>query len=112
MSQRIWELHSRLNGGGIATTPEGDADVGGLVLSEKAYLHAVHDFRPKQLIELVEREGPTLAAERLVAHYADPACVNAAGGRSLVAVKGLSPPLIVRRSDERAPVPSGLTTVR
>jgi len=112
MNQRIWELHSRLNGGGIVTTPEGDADIAGLVLSEKGYLHAVHDFRPKQLIELVEEIGPVAAAERLVAHYAEPACVTAAGGRTLVAVRGLSPPLIVRRSDERAPVSSGLTTVR
>ena len=112
MNLRIWEIHSRLIGGGIRTTPEGDADIGGLVLSEKGYLHAVRDFRPAQLIELVERVGSTAAAEMLVAHYADPAAVAAAGGRGLVAVKGLSPPLIVRRSDERAPAATGLTTVR
>lgn len=112
MNLRIWEIHARLLGADIRTTPEGDADIGGLVLSEKGYLHAVRDFRPAQLVDLVEREGPAAAAEKLVAHYANPAAVAAAGGRGLVAVKGLSPPLIVRRSNERAPVAIGLTTVR
>jgi hypothetical protein len=100
MSERIWELHSRLLGGGIRTTPEGDADIDGLILSEKAYLLAMRDFRSRQLVDLVQRDGPTAAANQLIAHYGSPAVLQATGGRGLVATRGMAPVPIVRRSDE------------
>ena len=62
MASRIWEVHSQSLGGSIRTTFQGDADIDGLVLSEKAYLLAVRDFRPRQLVEMVRSEGPEGAA--------------------------------------------------
>jgi hypothetical protein len=100
MASRIWEVHSQLLGGAIRTTTEGHADIGGLVLSEKAYLLAVRDYRPRQLVELVRLEGPDGAARRLVEHYHGPASLQAMGGRCLVVCKGLDPVPVVRRSDE------------
>jgi len=104
MTARIWELHAARLGGAIRSTPDGGADVAGLILSEKAYLLAMRDFRPHQLVELVRSEGPHGAAERLIAHYSSPASPGAAGGRSLVAARGLAPTPVVKRSDE---VPAG-----
>jgi hypothetical protein len=100
MASRIWEVHSQLLGGAIRTTPTGDADIAGLVLSEKAYLLAVRDFRPRQLVEMVRREGPDGAAERLVSHYQGLDALQAMGGRCLVVCKGLDPVPVLRRSDE------------
>jgi hypothetical protein len=102
MKRRIWELHSQQLDGAIQTTPEGDADVGGLVFSEKAYLLVVRELRPPQLVELVRRDGPQLAAQRLVAHFATPEAVAASGGRALVSGRGMSPGPYIRRSDEVA----------
>jgi hypothetical protein len=101
VTQKIWELHASLTGGGITTTPEGDAEVaGGLILSEKAYLLAVRDFRPQKLISMVEENGAASVAGLLVTHYGKPEAVAASGGRSLVLARGNAPVPIVRRSDE------------
>lgn len=100
MTSRIWELHAQRLGGAIHTTPEGEADIAGLVLSEKAYLIAVRDFRPAQLVEMVQRDGPTAAAAVLVAHYSTPEAVQASAGRTLVVTRGSMSPAVVRRSDE------------
>jgi hypothetical protein len=107
-AQRIWELHASMLGGRIRTTPEGDAEIdGGLFLSEKAYLLAVRDFRPRQLLEMVQRDGPRLTADHLIAHYSRPESLDATGGRSLVSTWGSAPAPIVRRSDEvGAPAPA------
>ena len=107
MASRIWEVHSQALGGAIRTTPTGNADIDGLVLSEKAYLLAVRDFRPRQIVEMVRAEGPDGAAERLVTHYNAPDAMQAMGGRCLVVCRGLDPASMVRRSDEvpaKAPV--------
>jgi hypothetical protein len=100
MASRIWEIHASALGGAIRTTPDGDADVAGLVLSEKAYLLAVRDFRPRQLVELVRDSGPDRAAETLVKHYQAAESLQALGGRCLVLCKGLDPASVLRRSDE------------
>jgi hypothetical protein len=100
MASRIWEVHSQSLGGSIRTTSQGDADIDGLVLSEKAYLLAVRDFRPRQLVEMVRAEGPEGAADRLVKHYNAPDALQAMGGRCLVVCRGLDPVPVVRRSDE------------
>lgn len=100
MTKRIWELHSHQLGGAIRTTVMGDADVAGLVLSERAYLLAVRDFRPRQLVDLVREAGPVAAAMQLVAHYGTEEALNASGGRSLVVCRGSDYTPVVRRSDE------------
>ena len=100
MASKIWEVHSQLLGGAIRTNPDGHADINGLVLSEKAYLLAVRDFRPRQIIEMVRCDGPEGAAQRLVSHYQEPDALNAMGGRCLVVCKGLDPVPVVKRSDE------------
>lgn len=99
---KLWELHSMRLGGDIRTTPEGSADICGLVLSEKAYLIVVRDFRPDQLIDLVERHGPLGAAEQLVTHYARPESLALSGGRGLIAIRDRSGGPGVYRSDELA----------
>ncbi len=105
----IWELHGRQLGGAIRTTPEGEADVGGLVLSEKAYLLVVREMRPAALVDLVRREGPQAAASRLLAHFETPEALAASAGRKLVPARGMSPGPYIRRSDEVfEPAPSGL----
>ncbi|MCC7363022.1 MAG: hypothetical protein IT303_01520 [Dehalococcoidia bacterium] len=100
MTARIWELHAQRLDGAIRTTPDGEADVAGLVLSEKAYLLAVRDFRPHELVRQVRTNGPEAVAQRLVAHYASAEALAASGGRSLVTVRGLSPGPSIRRNDE------------
>lgn len=98
MTQRIWELHASLLNGAIRSTPEGDAEIDGLILSEKAYLLAMRDFRPHQIVELVKREGAPKAAETLIAHYGR--TIDSPQGRHLIATRGQAPTPIVRRSDE------------
>ena len=99
MSARIWELHARLLGpDSIRTTPEGYAEIEGLVLSEKAYLLAVRDFRPGRLVDMVRDDGPAEVTEKLVSHYRQGLD---AGGRCLVLTRGgTSPVPVIRRSDE------------
>jgi hypothetical protein len=104
VTRKIWELHAALVGNAIRSTPEGHADVGGLILSEKAYLLAVRDFRPHQLVEMVRRDGPLAVADRLIAHFSAPAALETAGGRSLVSARGPAPGPFVCRSDEVAPL--------
>jgi hypothetical protein len=102
MKMKIWELNSVRLDGAIRTTPEGDAEIEGLVLSEKAYLTVVRDLRPEQLVEFVRRQGPVVAARRLVAQYGSAEAMQEHGGRRLVLMRGQSPGPIIRRSDEIA----------
>lgn len=97
---KIWELHGLQLRGAIRSTSDGDADVDGLVLSEKAYLLAVRDFRPAELVQLVRDSGPEAAARTLLQHYGAAESLQANGGRGLVATRGtyLSPAL--KRTDE------------
>ena len=96
----IWELHGRQLGGAIRTTPEGEADIEGLVLSEKAYLMVFREVRPAALVELVRREGPRGAAAQLLAHFESPEVLAATAGRKLVSARGMAPGPYIRRSDE------------
>lgn len=108
MGMKIWELHGLRLEGAIRSTPEGDADVAGLVFSEKAYLLAVRDFRPAELVALIEQRGAIAMAHDLVAHYEESAVVPAVtGGRGLVLARGSGPEPMLRRSDE-APAPRAL----
>jgi len=95
---RIWELHGLRLEGAIRSTPDGEADILGLVFSEKAYLLAVRDFRPHELVELVREDGPISAAEALALHFGNDS-VTVATGRGLKIARGLSGP-VLRRSDE------------
>jgi hypothetical protein len=99
---KIWEVHSLNLGGGIRTTHDGEADLDGLILSEKAYLLAVRDFRPAQLVRLVKAEGPLYAAQALIEHYADPESLQSTGGRGLAIDRNSGPDITVRRTDEMA----------
>lgn len=108
---KIWELHALRLGGAIRTTPDGDAEVAGLVLSERAYLLAMRDFRPDQLVAMVRRDGPANVMNWLLEHYGTPESMQAAGGRKLVATRGgrsMAPGPVLRRNDEvREPVAGG-----
>ncbi len=97
---KIWELHGQQLKGAIRSTPDGDADIAGLILSEKAYLLAVRDFRPAELAELVLKEGPGMAARSLIDHYARPESLQATGGRGLAMARNGAADPILRRSDE------------
>lgn len=97
---KLWELHNQRLDGAIRTTPEGAAEIAGLVLSEKAYLLAVRDFRPGQLVDLIGRHGPLEASSRLVAHYSAPDALQANGGRGLAAGRAKSGGPGLFRSDE------------
>lgn len=100
MGMKIWELHGMQLGGAIRSTPDGDANVDGLVLSEKAYLLAVRDFRPHQLVELVRRHGPDGAAAALIAHYGEGQVNDPLTGRGLRSARSGGTEPMVRRSDE------------
>jgi len=97
---RIWELHSLRLDGAIRTTAEGEAEIDGLVLSEKAYFLAVRDFRPAQLVALVRSEGPFAAAERLIAHFDAAESRELSAGRSLIVTRGPSGGIHLCRNDE------------
>jgi hypothetical protein len=97
---RIWELHSIGLDGAIRSTPDGEADVLGLVFSEKAYLLAVRDFRPNELVALVREDGPQSAAEALALHFRAESVAQAGAGRGLVIARGHAPGPALRRSDE------------
>lgn len=94
---RIWELHGIQSEGAIRSTPDGEADVLGLVFSEKAYLLALRDYRPHELVGLVRRDGPVAAAEAIALRFRD--LTEATAGRGLVIGRGASGP-VLRRSDE------------
>lgn len=70
---KLWEVHALRVGDAIRTTPDGEADIEGLVFSERAYVMAVRDYRPAQLVEMVRRQGPEAAADSLVSHFAEDA---------------------------------------
>lgn len=95
---KIWEVHSLSTNGAIRTTADGDADVAGLLFSEKAYLLAMRDIRPAQLVSLVNERGPLGAAEALVAHFALAQPDNT--GRSLIRGRSRMGDPIIQRSDE------------
>jgi len=99
---KLWELHNLRLGGEIRTTPDGSAEISGLVLSEKAYLIIVRDFRPDQIVDLVRRQGPLQTAETLVAHYSTPEARVQSGGRGLIAIRDPNGGPGVYRSDELA----------
>ncbi len=105
---KIWELHSQTTNGAIRTTADGDADIDGLLLSEKAYLLVMRDFRPPALVRLVQEQGPYAAADTLVAHFASYAPDNT--GRSLARGRSRMGDPIICRSDEAiaASAPPGL----
>lgn len=102
MGMKIWELHGMRLDGSIRSTPEGDAFVAGLVFSEKAYLLAVRDFRPAELVDLVEQRGAVAVAQALVAHYAEGEAPGQPAVRGLVIARGQGPEPMLRRSDELA----------
>jgi hypothetical protein len=104
---KIWELHALNLRGAIRTTADDRADVAGLVFSEKAYLLAVRDFRPAELVDLVQREGTHEAARRLIAHFSIEEGPNASGGRGLVAAPGFAVDPVICRSDEVTRVTAG-----
>ena len=99
---KLWELHAANLDGAIRTTPDGEADVAGLVLSEKAYLLVVRDLRPAELVALVRRDGPQKAAEALVARFARPSQPPAGGGRGLVLARSRIGDPGIARDDELA----------
>lgn len=100
---KIWEVHSVQTNGAIKGTYDGEADVNGLVLSEKAYLLALRDYRPAELVKLVAKEGPELAAQELIGHFSSSDALKASGGRGLVAARSWSMAPKVVRSDEAEP---------
>lgn len=102
---KIWEVHSVQTNGAIKGTHDGEADVNGLVLSEKAYLLALRAYRPAQLVQLVAEEGPELAAQALIGHFSSEDALQASGGRGLVAARSWSMAPKVVRSDEAPPPP-------
>lgn len=106
---KIWELHSQVTNGAIRTTADGDADVGGLLLSEKAYLLVMRDFRPATLVRIVDEQGPFAAADALVAHFATNAPDTT--GRALARGRSRMGDPIICRSDEAiaASAPPGQT---
>ena len=93
---KIWDIHSRQTDGAIRGTPDGEADVLGLIFSEKAYFLALQDFRPSQLVYLVEVHGAEGAARKLIAHF------ERAPVHALVASRGLAPGPMLKRTDEVA----------
>lgn len=100
MAMKIWELHGLRLVGAIRSTPEGEADVSGLVFSEKAYLLAVRDFRPAELVACIEERGAIAVAHELVAYYEAVEAAASHSGRSLVFARGSGPEPTLRRSDE------------
>lgn len=97
---KIWELHGQRLKGIIRSTADGDADIAGLILSEKAYLLAVRDFRPTELAELILKDGPVAVARSLIDHYSSPESLQVTGGRGLALARNGAADPILRRSDE------------
>lgn len=98
---KIWELHTQQLNGAIRTTPDSEAEIDGLVLSEKAYILVMRDFRPRQLVALVERDGAPLAAQTLITHFGTPEALQANGGRGLVLTRATVGGVGLAREDER-----------
>lgn len=99
---KIWEVHAINSRGRVRTTPEGHCDIDGLLLSEKAYLVAMRDMRPNQLIAMVDELGVENAMAELLNYYASPEPGHL--GRSLVAGRSrLGDPMILRSDEARLP---------
>lgn len=99
---KIWEAHAMQIGSNIRTTAEGHCDIDGLLLSEKAYLLAVRDVRPAQLVRLVEDLGPENAAAELLHYYPSPQ--PGQPGHSLAMGRSrLGDPILVRSDEVRLP---------
>ena len=98
---KLWELHTQQLNGAIRTTPDGEAQVDGLVLSEKAYILVMREFRPAQLVKLVEREGASAAANGLIAHFATDDALPLSGGRGLVLTRASVGGVGLARGDEQ-----------
>ena len=99
---KIWEVHAMHSGGRVRTTAEGHCDIDGLLLSEKAYLLAIRDMRPRDLIQLVEDVGPQNAGSELMNYYTLPA--PGQPGHGLQAGRSrLGDPLLLRSDEVRLP---------
>lgn len=101
---KVWEIHGLRVNGAIRSTPDGDADVDGLVLSEKAYFLVMRDFRPAELVALVHRGGVLDAARVLVDHYDRDEARQATGGRGLVITRSRIGGTGLVRADEQEAV--------
>ena len=99
---KIWEVHTMHSGARVRTTAEGNCDIDGLLLSEKAYLLAIRDMRPANLIKLVDDIGPQNAASELVTYYHSPEPGHL--GQALVAGRSrLGDPILMRSDEVRVP---------
>jgi hypothetical protein len=100
---KIWEVHAMHSGGRVRTTAEGNCEIDGLLLSERAYLLALRDMRPQQLFKLVEDLGPENAAAELLNYYHSPEPGHL--GRGLAAGRSrLGDPILLRSDEVRLPV--------
>ncbi|GIW13265.1 MAG: hypothetical protein KatS3mg062_0704 [Tepidiforma sp.] len=95
---KIWEVHASLGHGPIRTTADGDAEVAGLVLSEKAYLLVMRAMRPQELVRLVEQMGPAEAMAELLRRFGGDDLDGA--GRRLAAGRTRLGEPVLRRNDE------------
>ena len=95
---KIWEVHAMHSGGRVRTTAEGHCDIDGLLLSEKAYLLAIRDMRPRDLIQLVDDVGPQNAASELMNYYRSPE--PGQPGHALLAGRSRLGDSLLLRSDE------------
>ena len=99
---KIWEVHAMHSGRRVRTTGEGHCEIDGLLLSEKAYLLAIRDMRPAQLLDLVEELGPENAASELLNYYREPEPGHPGHGLSTGRSR-LGDPLLVRSDEARLP---------
>ena len=105
---KVWEIHGLRVGGAIRTTPDGDADVDGLVFSEKAYFLVMRDLRPEQLLDLVQRDGILEAAHTLVERYSRPDALHSSGGRGLVLTRSrIGGTGLIRADEQEVRLPAG-----
>jgi hypothetical protein len=99
---KIWEVHALHSGGRVRTTAEGHCEIDGLLFSEKAYLLALRDIRPQQLISMVDDLGPENAASELLGYYHSPEPGHL--GQGLVAGRSrLGDPILLRSDEARLP---------
>lgn len=99
---KIWEVHAMHTAIPVRTTVEGHAEIAGLLLSEKAYLLAVRDIRPAQLVRLVDDMGPAGAAAELLRYYVSPAEGHAGHGLAMGRSR-LGDPILLRSDEARLP---------
>lgn len=97
---KLWELHTTQVGGAIRTTPDGEAEIGGLVLSEKAYLFVVRTIRPAALVRMVDTAGPAGAADQLIEQSSRPESLQETGGRGLTITRSRMGGIGLVRDDE------------